>query len=342
MSQMFTHITLIGFFTALAVTGFMIALKISDHPNARSSHAVVTPTGGGMGIVIGAVAVMAALTLFYPRFDIAPEVKALFGLGIFLAGLGLLDDVFGVPTRIKFIFIGLLSIAVPLITGLPLALPLGDTVWPFPDALAHFGAALWVFVVINVVNFMDGSNGLMGLTALVISAALVMIGLLAGVSTAAIFGLLLFGPLMGFLVYNLRRKARIFSGDTGSLFVGYMIAVASLSLPAHPHGERLLYVGPILLLPFLADSLLTMAVRARRGERLMAPHRRHIYQRAILSGRGHVAVALIYTGLAVICAFGVIFGGITEMLGSGAYFLGFVSLALTIYAVAHQRLKIRD
>lgn len=342
MSQMFTHITLIGFFVALAVTGFAIALKISDHPDARSSHSVVTPTAGGLGIVIGAIAVMAALTVFYPRFEIEPEIKALFGLGVLLGGLGLVDDVFGVPTRIKFVIIGIISVAVPLITGLPLALPLGNDVWLFPEGLAHFGAALWVFVVINIVNFMDGSNGLMGLTALVISMALVMCGLLAGVSVAAIFGLLLIGPIIGFLPYNLRRKARIFSGDTGSLFVGYMIAVACLSLPAHPNGERLLYVGPILLLPFLADALLTMAVRARRKERLTAPHRRHIYQRAILSGQGHVAVALIYGGLAAMCAFGVIFGGISEMLSSGAYFLGFVCVAVTLYAVAHQHLKIKD
>ena len=342
MSVMFTHITLIGFFVALAVTGFARSLRISDHPDARSSHSTVTPTAGGLGIVIGALAVMFALAKFYPNFEIGADIQALFGLGLLLAALGLIDDVFSVPTSIKFLLIGIISAAVPLITGLPLALPLGETVIQFPDPLAHIGAALWVFVVINVVNFMDGANGLMTLTALIVSIALVICGLLGGVTTAAIFGLILIGPLIGFMPYNLRNKAKIFCGDTGSLFIGYIIAVACLALPAHPYGERLLYVGPILLMPFLADSLLTMAVRLRRGEKLTTPHRRHLYQRSIIAGRSHVTVTLIYGFLALICALGAIFGGVSEMLSSWAFFLGFVVLAMTIYLLVHRRLPLRD
>ena len=121
---------------------------------------------------------------------------------------------------------------------------------------------------------------------------------------------------LGFLPYNFRQKAQIFCGDVGSLLAGFLFAIASLMLVKEVSSMPLLYVGPILLLPFLADIFMTLVSRLKRKENLLKAHSSHLYQRLIRSGWSHGKVSLVYAGAGLICANIVVFAVFSGMIGS--------------------------
>ncbi len=298
----FLHIGAMAFAVSLAFCGFMVHAGVGDIPNARSNHDSATPTSGGAGLVaaLGMMALGAAL--FYPQLNLTPELPVLLGLAFAVAAIGLFDDVFTGRTAIKFaLIIGLATIAVRYI-GPPEALPFGVSDIGLPYWLSFVGCVLWIFVCVNGINFMDGANGLMASFMFIASLALMMLAAQMGAMTAAILaGALTFG-LLGFLPYNFKKKAQIFCGDVGSLLAGFIFAVASLLLVQEAPDFRPLYLGPLLLLPFLADILMTMATRLRAKENLLAPHSSHLYQRFIRRGWSHAKVSWTYAAAGVICA----------------------------------------
>ncbi len=298
----FLHIGAMAFAVSLAFCGFMVHAGVGDIPNARSNHNSATPTSGGAGLVaaLGVMALGAAL--FYPQLGTAPELPVLLGLALIIAAIGLYDDVFTGRTAIKFaLIIGVASVAVRYI-GPPDALPFGANDIQLPYWLSFAGSVLWIFVCVNGINFMDGANGLMASFMFIASLALMMLAAQMGaITTAILAGALTFG-LLGFLPYNFKKNAQIFCGDVGSLLVGFIFAIAALMLAKEAPDFRPLYLGPLLLLPFLADILMTMATRLRAKENLLAPHSAHLYQRLIRSGWSHAQVSWTYAAAGVICA----------------------------------------
>ena len=254
--------------------------------------------------------------MFYPQLGLGPEWPYLLMLGFAISALGLFDDIFEGRTLIKFaLLIGIGVLAVRVI-GPPAALPMGASEIALPYGAAMAGAVLWIFVCVNGVNFMDGANGFMGSFMLIASLALTALALAVGAaSTAVLAGALVFG-LLGFLPYNFRRKAQIFCGDVGSLLAGFIFAVASLLLVKETPNLKLLYVGPILLLPFLADIFMTMLSRLKRRENLLAAHSSHLYQRLIRSGWSHAKVSIAYAGAALLCALIAAAAVLSGMIGS--------------------------
>lgn len=119
---------------------------------------------------------------------------------------------------------------------------------------------------------------------------------------AAIFGqadivillLMLTGAMVGLLIFNFRTKAAIFSGDVGSLTAGFVFAVAVLWINRDMQMGDPLFVGPVLIMAFLADAFLTMLIRALQRKKLVEPHKEHLYQRMIAKGWSHKRVAYSY------------------------------------------------
>ena len=318
------HLGVMAFAAALAFSGFMIAAGVGDIPNKRSNHSAATPTSGGIGLVAALAMTCLGAVKFYPQLGFGPELPYLLMLAFAIAALGLFDDVFEGRALVKFAFIaGIGALAVRVI-GPPVALPMGPYEIALPYGVGLAGAVLWIFVCVNGVNFMDGANGFMGSFMLIASLALTMLALTLGAMTAAILaGALTFG-LLGFLPYNFRRRAQIFCGDVGSLLTGFVFAIASLLLVKKVPDVPLLYVGPILLLPFLADTLMTMFGRVRRKENLLKAHSSHLYQKLIRSGWSHSKVSLVYAGAALLCANIAIVAVFSGMIGS---FWGLLLLA---------------
>lgn len=319
------HLGAMAFAVGLAMSGFMVAAGVGDIPNNRSNHSVATPTSGGLGL-IGALGMMClGAGMFYPQLGLGAELPYLLILAFGIAALGLFDDLFEGRTAVKFaLIIGLSLLAVRLM-GPPAVLPMGAYEITLPYGVGVAGAVLWIFVCVNGVNFMDGANGFMGSFMFIASLALMMLAMTVGAMTSAILaGALTFG-LLGFLPYNFRKTSLMFCGDVGSLLAGFIFAIASLFLVKEAPNFQLLYVGPILLLPFLADIFMTLCSRLKRKENLLKAHSSHLYQRLIRSGWSHAKVSLVYAGAGLICANIAIFAVFSGMIGS---FWGLLLLAI--------------
>jgi UDP-N-acetylmuramyl pentapeptide phosphotransferase/UDP-N-acetylglucosamine-1-phosphate transferase len=283
----------------LAVLALARAGKHYDVPNERSSHAVPTPKSGGVGIVFGFMIVEClshAMERFGPYDESWDRWQGLAVGALLACGIGLLDDVRGLSPRIK---LGLFLIpaalaAVParaiVVHGVPYVgeIDLGRLSWPL--------TLFWLMCYPQAFNFMDGLNGIAGLTAIVSAAgfALAAFGDHGDVWFASAALAL---ATIGFLPCNF-PKARIFMGDAGSLPVG--LVLASLALQSDASGTMPFPASVLLLGPFLFDVAFTLARRASQGKRLGEAHKEHLYQRLSRVWNSHAKVSLLYAGFAVV------------------------------------------
>jgi UDP-N-acetylmuramyl pentapeptide phosphotransferase/UDP-N-acetylglucosamine-1-phosphate transferase len=262
-------------------------------PNdARFIHKKATPSGGGLGVVAGMCAALMVASLLRPQgvdAEGALRLAATASLALVVAGIGLFDDLGEWPAQLKFPLLAATSLALAIAAGAPLGLPLAGALdVPLGLWLGLLGSALWVFTVKNAVNFMDGANGLAGGAVGLASAGLAVLATLTGATEAAIAAAALAGALFGFLPVN-APVARVFMGDVGSLFIGAWFAAAGLLFVIEsPRGA--VYLPPLLLLPILADALLTMAWHVKHRIPLMKPHLDHAYQLRIRRGESHAEV----------------------------------------------------
>ena len=331
------HLASFSLMVSLAVSGFMIAAGLLDKPVDRSNHSAAVPTAGGVGIIAGCGAGLLALAIFYPLIANQPMLGALIAIMMGVGFMGLIDDIYVIPSSLKFVLmVGLSTVAVMTI-GPPSALPFSMLEIPLPYWLAFSGSVLWVFVMTNGVNFMDGANGLMGAFMLIAFAFLAFISVLANAMSTAILSAIMVAGIAGFLPYNWLNRAHIFAGDVGALFVGFAYAICVLLLIKETGANGLLYVGPLLVLPFLTDILLTMLVRLRRKEDLMSPHSSHIYQRLIRSGRSHSLVTFLYVCAALMAGASVLVGVKTGMIRSLFYLSFATSLWVMLYLLLHRK-----
>lgn len=289
---------LIAMALAAALVSFIVSVLVLkggvlDLPNARSSHKTPTPRGGGLGVLAGVGAgalVASALPLGASALGGVLIVTALFGL------LGFLDDLFVLDERLKLVsfivFCAAMVSAAGPVTRFGLTYELGFALTP---VIGWIGSALFVFVVVNAANFMDGSDGILAAVMIPAGIALCVAGLAAGVMTSVISGALLVASLAGFVVLNW-PPAKLFAGDVGALGAGALYAGGALALVNHGFSGTL-WLAPLFVLVFLADVLLTLLRRARHGRFSLSAHREHAYQRLIDSGWSHQAIALLYGGL---------------------------------------------
>lgn len=292
--MVFAQIAGLAFFTALAVTGFMVYAGLGDVADHRSAHHQTTPTGGGLSFAAGLGLCALALVFMNISAPLHESFAQILSLIFAVSMLGLIDDVLALSARLKFSLLLMICGAAVILTGPVTELHLGAQRLTLPLSIGFAGSIFWIFVVVNAVNFMDGANGLMGSVMAIASFALFGLSLIAGAPGAAILALINCAVLLGFLPYNLRRKALIFSGDVGALFTGFTYAVAVLMLLSETNSYAMLYAGPILILPFLTDVLLTLIRRVRHKENLFTAHNMHLYQRLIRAGWSHIKVTWLY------------------------------------------------
>lgn len=274
-----------------AVRWYTLRSGLLDVPNARSLHARPTPRGGGIAIVLVCLAVGVVQTVRGALpFDLA---LALLVGGAAVALVGWLDDRYTLGNRIRMsIWIPTAVWAVYWVGGLP-ALDLGVAIIP----LGIVGAGLAVIGVIwmlNLYNFMDGIDGLAGSQAVMAAGAAGALLLLGGHAGLATVPLILAAAAAGFLVWNW-PPAKIFMGDVGSGFIGYVFAV--LALYSENTGALPLVVWGLLLAVFLVDATFTVARRVKSREKWSEAHRSHAYQVAVQRGRPHRTVTLAIIGI---------------------------------------------
>jgi UDP-GlcNAc:undecaprenyl-phosphate/decaprenyl-phosphate GlcNAc-1-phosphate transferase len=277
-----------------------------DRPaQAHKQHSDPTPTGG-VGICFGFAAGLLMLSLSSDRWrqsidlDDATLLSPAAVFAFLFLLIGFIDDARPLGPRLKFALFAAASLGAALQVGVVNNLPLGwhaSLELPFLVGLA--GTALWVFALVNCVNFMDGANGLaMGCVAIGLFA-LAMISYALGSTSGTAIGLCGAGALFGFLFWNF-PNGRLFAGDAGALFAGALAALGSLIVIART--ELSPFIPPLLFFPLLADALLTLAWRVgRRRRSLLDGHSEHLYQIALRARWSHPRVAYTYWTASAIC-----------------------------------------
>jgi Fuc2NAc and GlcNAc transferase len=288
---------IIGAIAASAVgTGwlrnFALSRELVDVPNARSSHEVPTPRGGGVAIVV--VVLAALLLLAWLDVLSVPLLVAMSGAGLLVGGIGWIDDQGHVPALWRLVIhFAAATWALVWLGGLPPLPVLGSTIdlgW-----IGHGLAALYLVWLLNLYNFMDGIDGIAGIEAVTVCLGGVALYILSSATDGTcVMPVVVAGSVGGFLIWNFPR-ARIFMGDAGSGFIG--ITLGLLSLEAAAMAPELFWGWIILLGAFVVDATVTLTVRLLSDERVHEAHRSHAYQHAARSLGSHVPVSLAFGAL---------------------------------------------
>jgi len=274
---------LVGFAVTFAVLRSAHRIGVIAEVNERSSHTRPTPSGGGVGIVAGGTigAVLAAWAAPWPTIPVAL-------LAIAIAVLGFLDDRRGLPVAIRLPL--QLILAGAMVALLPLDALSAAIGLPVPalvtGALALIAAVYWI----NIFNFMDGIDGLAASEAAFIFAAATFLAITrsAPADSPLLWWLIAVAvATVAFLVLNW-PPARIFMGDAGSTYLGFMIAFAAFTTIAL--GWLTIWQWLILVTLFLTDATLTLLRRLLRREPIFRAHRLHAYQHLSRRWGGHLPV----------------------------------------------------
>ncbi len=243
-------------------------------PTARSSHCTPSPQGAGIAVISATLVVAAAIILL--SSSVQSEFPYLiFGATLFIAVVGLADDIRFIPViprlMLQALAVGAILIAVSGDFRIVATLP----VWIEVGLLLLAG--LWF---VNLVNFMDGLDWMTAAEVIPVTAALVLLGAAGELPTSAtIVAAALGGAMAGFAPFN-RPVAKVFLGDVGSLPIGLLLGWCLLELVYHQQ------IVAALLLPlyYLADATVTLVRRLARHEAVWTAHRSHFYQRATDNG----------------------------------------------------------
>jgi Fuc2NAc and GlcNAc transferase len=289
---------LAGAFAALLTRlalGLARHYALVDQPDARSAHALPLPLGGGVAIALVVGAAMSAAEQRAPAGVEYWAVIALAALGI--AFVGFVDD------RRPLARWPRLAVQVAACLWLLIAVPGGHAMpqaMASPGGLLGAGALLVVLVwLVNLYNFMDGIDGLAAAEAAFVSLALAGILSIEGDAPAELL-LVCFciaGGSLGFLVWNW-SPARIFMGDAGSGFLGFVLG--AVALIAWVEGGLTPWVPAILLAVFVSDATVTLLRRMVGGEAWREPHATHAYQVMARKWSSHRRVVLVVMGMDIV------------------------------------------
>ena len=246
-------------------------LRVLDHPNPRSLHTISVPRTGGLGMLLGVLISWVFLPGILP-------LSVWLGVAL-LALISFADDIFGLPA------LGRLLIHVLIAVWFSVALLFEAHGWMIVTIIAI--STIWM---INLYNFMDGSDGLAGGMTLVGFSCYGVTAWLAGNELFAMINFCIAAAAAAFLLFNF-HPARIFMGDAGAIPLGFL--AAALGVTGWTNGLWSLWLPILVFSPFIADASVTLVKRTLRGEKIWQAHREHYYQRIVQSGFGHRNTALL-------------------------------------------------
>ncbi len=266
------------------VRRFALAVGVLDQPNARKVHARPVPLLGGLAIYTG---VVLTLLIWSERFFVR-ELAAIIGGATIVALCGALDDKWGLSASLKML--GQLIGCVILVWG-------GVQVQIFQSTLANLAITfVWVVGISNAINFLDNMDGLSGGITAVAAAFFLQLSVLNGQVLVGALSAALLGACLGFLRHNFVPMS-IFMGDTGSLFLGFILAVLGIKLRFPSSSPVITWMIPVMVLALpIFDTTLVVITRLKRGVNpFNTPGKDHISHRFVqLGATRHEAVLICY------------------------------------------------
>lgn len=279
-----------GYWTAYFFYKNTIAI---DQPNDRSSHSRTTPRSGGVAIVTTFCLGMLIIYFLGDKTHIKQTYMISFILSaLSIAFISLLDDIKRKKAQLK-LAVMILAISGVMWGGIVLdqlyfpVLGLVQLGW-----LAYPLTFFWILGLTNAVNFMDGLDGLIGGTAAIASLFFLAITYYHGSTFVYITSYTILAGAIGFLFLNF-PPAKIFMGDVGSVFLGFVFATLAIIATRYDHSHTSFLVMPLLLFNVIFDTFFTFLRRALRKENVLQPHRSHLYQLVHRLGYSHLEVTLM-------------------------------------------------
>ena len=324
---------LLAMFVSYVLTPYIkkLAFKIGavDKPDNRKVHQRIMPRLGGLAIYIAfVVACVASLELSWDVFGI------LLG-GTLIVALGVADDVYQLPAKVKLLgqivaacVLVLFDIRIEWVNN-----PLGG--YFYLDMLSIPFTIFWVISFTNVVNLIDGLDGLAAGVSAIASLTVILVAIQMGYFHVAILTAALAGAIIGFIRYNF-NPATIFMGDTGSMFIGYMLAAISIYGAVKTAATIALIVPAIALgLPIL-DTAFAIMRRYVNGRPIFQPDKGHLHHRLLDKGMSHKEAVLFMYGITAVLCIGAVLWA--EM--DGFYAALIIAVIMTAVAVGAKKIGI--
>lgn len=310
---------LLAFIGTIVFTPLSVKLArkfdVMDYPRARKVHRQPLPRWGGIGIFAGFFIALLILYYLFPSFrallsykyksvDLMQELSGIIFGSVVVFVLGLIDDKKPVQaiTKLPFQIIAAFIVMDYGVRISGLTLPFVDRFIDFPIIVGQVVTVFWIIGFMNTINLADGLDGLAAGIVAIASGTFFVVALLQGqtqivalskqLTLAAVLGACLMGSCVGFLLFNF-NPARVFMGDSGALFLGFMLAVISAIGTLKTAAVMSLFIPiTVVALPIL-DVALSMYRRMRKGMGMMQPDKEHIHHRLLSFGWTHREVVLL-------------------------------------------------
>lgn len=289
----------VSFLMTPVVKTFAYKVGAIDVPkDARRMHKVPIPRLGGLAIFIG---FMVSILLFS---EITPELRSILLGAVIIVVLGVVDDIMALPAMLKFV-VQIVAALIPAthgVTILAFSNPniFSDNLYWVLGSLSIPFTVLWIVAITNSVNLIDGLDGLANGVSAISATTMLVIALVSDQSAVAVVLAALVGACVGFMPYNM-NPAKMFMGDTGATFLGYILATMSIQ-GLFKYYAVISFVVPFLILGLpIFDTTFAFIRRIAHGQSPMHPDRSHIHHRLIDMGLNQKqAVATLYVISAIL------------------------------------------
>ncbi|MCL2219910.1 MAG: undecaprenyl/decaprenyl-phosphate alpha-N-acetylglucosaminyl 1-phosphate transferase [Chitinispirillia bacterium] len=292
------------------ILGTRLALLFADTPDRRKVHTAPIPRVGGIAMI---AAVLAVTLVWYALSvngglirPIPPGLfRSILAAATCLGVLGFLDDSKFVNIRVrhKIIVAAALALATVYIFGVHPGTISVFGLFVIPEAAGKVIAVLWIVGLINAYNLVDGLDGFAGTISILSLLGITAVSLLAGCTAAAVMGLFAVGAAVGFMVHN-APPARVFMGDTGSCFLGYMTALLTIRIAFLMDGSgKVPLIMPLLAAIPILEVIITILRRtfsANAGGRVRRTLRHivtadnsHLHHRFLFRGFSHLETCIL-------------------------------------------------
>ncbi|ANE46691.1 hypothetical protein SY83_10875 [Paenibacillus swuensis] len=305
-----TYIYLLGFAAALALSFIftplvkMFAFKVNavDRPNHRKVHTRIMPRLGGLAIF---AAFAGTYFILSPWLHLDKHnlnlIHGLLAGGTIIVIIGALDDRFELSAKVKLL--GQIIAACVVVFGFGIKVnfynvPFGDPMMPIQDWIAIPLTIFWIVGVTNAINLIDGLDGLAaGVSGIATATILVLALFMVNGGTVILISSLLLGSIIGFLFFNF-HPAKIFMGDSGSLFLGF--SLATLSIMGFKQATLVSFIIPLFIIGVpLSDTFFAIVRRWVNNKPIFAPDKGHLHHCLQQLGFSHRKTVLMIYGVAL-------------------------------------------
>ena len=282
-----------------------------DYPNERSSHKTPIPISGGLAFGLIIILAQIAFAFFFWDKRSSIMVLGLSVINVLILTVGLVDDLLNLKAREKLLLQLLISILlyvvgfrIDILTN-PFGSDLNLSYLSFPFTV------FWFLAISNAINLIDGLDGLAAGITLISSVILCLVGLLAQNPLVFYLSIILVGGNLAFLKYNF-YPAKIFMGDSGSLFNGFNLAVLSVTGVSQFKGVTAMTIAlPVVVMLFpIMDTIMAMVRRIRKKKSIFVADKDHIHHKLLklgISQKGICYIAYFLTSLFGLLAIGFYF-----------------------------------